>query len=222
MKKALVFLLAAALTASLAGCGGSSGKPGTDPQSSSGAQDSAASAQDSSGAQSQSALDPLEPGKLFLYPAENGEPQVLRSVRLAGNQAGTAEFNAKDPTERVRCIFCLDEWVSVYPDTDQENGLKCWVFRHKADHAFYRDNAFSEETEGFALVCDLNRNPDDEAAEWGSFYLQPDECETGLYDLVFTDNGKAVGILLTRFYDEQELCTKSDDELEALMKGILS
>ena len=57
---------------------------------------------------------------------------------------------------------------------------------------------------------------------WGSFYLNPEECEPGLYDLVFTYQDKAVGVLLTRFYQEQDIESKSDAELEALMKGILS
>ena len=116
----------------------------------------------------------------------------------------------------------LNEWVEIYPDTDAESGLKCWVFRHKDDLAFYLDNTLSEETEGFAQMLDLNKDPDDETLPWGSFYLNPDECEAGLYDLVFTYNDKPVGALITKFYNNDELMEKSDEELEELMKGIMS
>ena len=243
MKKVLAVLLALSLTAALAACGKqdeSSDKSdaattttAADQQESSGedqttttttaatdpTQDSKVSDESSDVGE---VLGPLEPGKLFVFPLEEGEEQVLRNVRLAGNQAGTAEFNEKDPTERVRCIFMLNEWVEIYPDTDAESGLKCWVFRHKDDLAFYLDNTLSEESDGFVQVLDLNKDPDDETLPWGSFYLNPDECEAGLYDLVFTHNGKPVGALITKFYNHDELTSKSDEELEELMKGIVS
>lgn len=250
MKKALAMLLAITLTAALAGCGKkdeSSSKTDTAAQtatvteagqqkdSDAGQQSTAAGTtapaateapQSSETPDESSAADtilgPLEPGKLFIFPLEEGEEQVLRNVRLAGNQVGSAEFNAVDPSERVRCIFNLNEWVEIYPDTDAESGLQCWVFRHKDDPAFYRDNPISDETEGYVQSLDLNKDPDDEKASWGSFYVFKEENEPGLYDLVFTCNGKPVGALLTKFYNEIELDDKSDEELEELMKGILS
>jgi hypothetical protein len=246
MKKALAILLALSLTAALAACGKqdeSSDKSdaattttttAADQQESSGEDQTTTTTttaatdppQDSKVSDESSdvgeVLGPLEPGKLFVFPLEDGEEQVLRNVRLAGNQAGSSEFNEKDPAERVRCIFMLDEWVEIYPDTDAESGLKCWVFKHKDDLAFYLDNTLSEETEGFAQMLDLNKDPDDETLPWGSFYLSPDECEAGLYDLVFTYNDKPVGALITKFYMNDELMDKSDEELEELMKGIMS
>ena len=244
MKKALAILLALSLTAALATCGKqdeSSDKSDAatttttaNQQESSGENQTTTtttttetySPQDSKVSDESSdvgeVLGSLEPGKLFVFPLKENEEQVLRSVQLKGNQAGTTEFNEKDPTERVRCIFMLNEWVEIYPDTDAESGLKCWAFRHKDDLAFYLDNTLSEETEGFAQVLDLNKDPDDETLPWGSFYLTPEECEAGLYDLVFTYNDKPVGALITKFYNNDELMEKSDEELEELMKGIMS
>ena len=244
MKKALAFLLALSLTAALAACGKqdeSSDKSDAatttttaNQQESSGENQTTTtttttetySPQDSKVSDESSdvgeVLGSLEPGKLFVFPLKENEEQVLRSVKLKGNQAGTTEFNEKDPTERVRCIFMLNEWVEIYPDTDAESGLKCWAFRHKDDLAFYLDNTLSEETEGFAQMLDLNKDHDDETLPWGSFYLTPEECEAGLYDLVFTYNDKPVGALITKFYNNDELIEKSDEELEELMKGIIS
>ena len=244
MKKVLAIILALSLTAALAACGKqdessdksdaattttaanqqeSSGEDQTTTTTTTAATDSP---QDSKVSDESSdvgeVLGPLEPGKLFVFPLEDGEEQVLRNVRLAGNCAGTADFNAIDPTERVRCIFELEEWIEIYPDTDAESGLKCWAFRHKDDLAFYLDNTLSEESDGFVQVLDLNKNPDDETGCWGSFYLFSEECEAGLYDLVFTHNGKPVGALITKFYNHNELTIKSDEELEELMKGIIS
>ena len=227
MKKALAILLALSLTAALAACGKqdeSSDK--SDAATTTTTTAATDSPQDSKVPDESSdvgeVLGPLEPGKLFVFPLEEGEEQVLRNVRLAGNQAGSTEFNKKDPAERVRCIFMLNEWVEIYPDTDAESGLKCWAFKHKDDLAFYLDNTLSEETDGFVQVLDLNKDPDDETLPWGSFYLNPEECEAGLYDLVFTYNDKPVGALITKFYNNDELMEKSDEELEELMKGIVS
>jgi hypothetical protein len=246
MKKALAISLALSLTAAFAACGKqdessdksdaatttttaaanqqeSSGEDQTTTTTTTAATDSP---QDSKVSDESSdvgeVLGSLEPGKLFVFPREEGEDQVLRNVRLAGNRAGTSEFNEKDPAERVRCIFELDEWVEIYPDTDAESGLKCWTFRHKDDLAFYLDNILSEESDGFVQVLDLNKNPDDEASEWGSFNILSEENGAGLYDLVFTHNGKPVGALITKFYNNDELTSKSDEELEELMKGIVS
>ena len=224
MKKALAVLLAVTLTAAIAGCGRKDESSGNaDTTTAEAEQQSMEALKDPAAADDGKKLEPLEPGKLFVFPMEEGGAQVLRSVRLSGNRAGTEAFNSKDPAvDGVRCVFELNEWVEICPEAGMESGLKCWVFRHKDDHAFYRDNPVSEDTEGFAQVCVLNKDPDDATLPWGSFYLNPEDCETGLYDLVFTDNGKAVGVLLTRFYQEGELESKSDAELEALMKGILS
>ena len=64
---------------------------------------------------------------------------------------------------------------------------------------------------------ELAENPD--KTEWGSFYLNKEECEPGYYDFVFTYEGKAIATLLTRFYNENELTVKSDAELEALINN---
>jgi len=70
---------------------------------------------------------------------------------------------------------------------------------------------------GFVSYCDLPCLADDPEGCWGNFYLNPEDCEAGYYDFVFTYQGKAIAILLTRFYNDGELSEKSGAELEALM-----
>ena len=221
MKRAMAMLLAVTLTAALAGCAagdGSSGNADTAAQPGT-AEVSGQRTPEGSGADAA----PQAPGRLLVFPPEEGGEQVLAGVRLTGNRSGSEEFNSKDPAaDGVRCIFELNEWVGIYPDTTVESGLQCWVFGHRDDPAYYRDNPVSEDTQGFVQVCDLNRDPEDGTMEWGSFYLSPEECGAGLYDLVFTCDGRAAGVLLTRFYKEEELSSRSDAELEQLMQGILS
>lgn len=43
------------------------------------------------------------------------------------------------------------------------------------------------------------------------------DCKFSDYDFVFTYEGKAIATLVTRFYNDGELNSKSGEELEALM-----
>ncbi len=77
-----------------------------------------------------------------------------------------------------------------------------------------------KKAKGLMMQCDLKDNTIREPGScWASFYLNPEDAEPGLYDFVFTNNGKAVATLLTRFYEEGELEDKSDDELKSIMSG---
>ena len=161
-------------------------------------------------------------GSLNIIDLEDRDPSVLRGVRIAGNSVGQAtgingkEFSLTD----VRCIFELDEWIEFYPDTDATYGLRVWILKHRDDQSYYNTCKFSDLMPNFASYCDLHYPVDEENPDewtWGSFYLNPRDCETGYYDFVFTYEGKAIAVLQTRFYGENELTTKSDAELEALM-----
>ena len=200
MKRFLIITLALAMLLGLAACGkGGSGSSG------SGGKDAAGTAA------------ALVPRTLSYVNLKDGDKPVIRGVFLAGNQAGTTEYNTGDPAaDGIRCIFELSEWIDVYLDTDVKEGLQVWAFEHKKDLSYYADAKFSDETPGFRAVCDLNKNED---GLWGSFYLHP-EYDPGLIDLVFTRDGKAVALLLTKFYKEGELDSKTDAELDKLMSGI--
>ena len=161
-------------------------------------------------------------GKLDLINLDDRDPSVLRGVRINGLSVGTADsFNGREASlTDVRCIFELGEWIEFYPDTDKEYALRVWVLKHRDDQAYYNTCKFSDLMPNFANYCDLHYPEDADNPDewyWGSFYLNQEECEPGYYDFVFTYEGKAIAVLLTRFYAEGELSGKSDAELEALM-----
>ena len=142
-------------------------------------------------------------------------------MRVSGNRIGSGEdINGKQASlTDVRCIFELNEWVDFYPDADAQTNLRVWALKHRDDRDYYTTCTFSEQMPDYAASSDL-RAPaaeDDQDSSWGSFYLNPDDCAAGYYDLVFTNDGKAIATLLTRFYGENELSGKSAAELEKLM-----
>ncbi len=161
-------------------------------------------------------------GKINIINPDDKDSAILRGVRIGGLSVGSAEgFNNKEASlDDVRCIFELGEWIEFYPDTDAEYALRVWILKHRDDQEYYNDCEFSDLMPGFAQYCDLHYPVDEENPDswyWGSFYLNQDECEPGYYDFVFTYEGKAIGVLQTRFYNAGELSGKSDEELEALM-----
>lgn len=156
-------------------------------------------------------------GELVFIDLDDRDASVLRRISLAGNRAGSDEFNAKEPSASgIRCIFELNEYVSAIPDTDLDR-IEAYVLKHRDDQSSYETADFSDSMDGFAYLFVIEKSDDPEY--WGSFYLNPDECEPGYYDLVFVHEGKAIATMLTRFYNEGELDNKTDAELEAIMKG---
>ena len=155
------------------------------------------------------------PGTLYFYIRDAGSPDiVLQRLSLAGNRAGSGDFNAKEPDATgIRCIFELDEWVEFYPEVAAKKALQVFILKHDAMPDLLTALC-SEDMAGCVQAFDLN--PEEEGS-WGSFYLNPEDCEPGYYDIVFAKEGKAEASLLTRFYAFGELEGKSDEELEKIM-----
>ncbi len=158
-------------------------------------------------------------GKLYFVNLKEGEQPVMTGLSLFGNRCGSKDFNHKPyAVEGIRSVFELDEWIEFHPQTNATTGIKVMVFKHKADQNFYMKNALNDETPDYIQECELNKDPDaDETEHWGSFYLHPEEVAPGYYDFVFTYNNKVFAIMLTKFYQLDELSVKSDSELEKLM-----
>lgn len=225
MKKLLILALALLMIVSLTACKGSDpGSTGTNPPASSTGDNQSSgngSGNDNTSQNGNNAEAAKLTGKMNIINLDDRDSSVLRGVTVKGNCAGTAEFNSRESSlTDVRCIFELNEWVYFYPDTDATYGLRVWILKHRDDQEYYNDCKFSDLMPGFVQYCDLHYPADEEDPDnwyWGNFYLNPEECEAGYYDFVFTYEGKAIGVLQTRFYNVGELSAKSDAELEALM-----
>jgi|GEM_PF-467082 len=169
---------------------------------------------------------PMIPGVLNFYDLDDRDASVLTGLRTVGNRIGNS-YNADDylgindwpaSSDHIRFIFALDEWVELYPDSNLEYGLRLWVLEHREDQSYYENAKFSDLMPGFKTYIDLRPEPDAPDYPWGSFYLNPDECTPGYYDLVFTYDGKAIATLLTKFYNETDLDGMDDKELTKLME----
>ena len=178
------------------------------------------SAADGNAANAAQAQDDLVLGKLYFVNLKEGEQPVMKGLSLNGNRCGTEAFNNKPyAAEGIRSVFELDEWIEFHPETNATTGIKVMVFKHNADQGFYLKNALNDETPGYVLECELNKDPEAEANQhWGSFYLNPEEVGPSYYDFVFIYGNKVIATMLTKFYKPNELLDKPDSELEKLMK----
>ena len=217
MRKKLLCLSAAlAVLTALTACGG---KTDSSSSPSSNAASSQADAGGSEGAPTASVI----PGKLYPLNAADGGQPVIRGISLDGNHAGTYKVtaesvNGKAPSDsEIRCVFEMNEWVSMIPDTDKTDGLTAYILAHQTDPAAYTDSFFAALT-GDVPTVSLQKPEDTEGyGYWGELYLNPDSWKAGAYDLVITDGGKPVACVMLNFYDEGALAEKSDAELNQMM-----
>ena len=184
MKKILTLFIALLMLVSVSACGKDPGDSDAAKPADSAAESQTAGDGSENGAQNGGSAEGARlTGKLEVVDSGDGDPSVLRGVRISGNAAGDAEFNGKEPSlTDVRCIFELNEWVEFYPDADAEYGLRVWVLEHRDDAEYYNDCAFSDLMPGFASYCDLHYPVDADDPDgwyWGSFYLNSEDCEAG-------------------------------------------
>lgn len=162
--------------------------------------------------------DTMVLGKLYFVNIEEGKQPVMTALSLNGNRCVTEMFNNKPySADGIRSVFELDEWIEFHPQANAGSGIKVMVFKHRSDQGFYLEKSLNDETPGYILECELNKDPDDETNHWGSFYLHPEEVDPGCYDFVFLYGNKVFATMLTRFYQRDEISDKSDSDLEKLM-----
>ena len=162
--------------------------------------------------------DTMVLGKLYYVNLKEGEKPVMTALSLFGDRCGSHDFNNKPySSEGIRSVFELNEWIEFHPQANVGSGIKVMVFKHKADQRFYLQNPLGEETQGYILEYDLNKDPEDESRHWGSFYLHPEEVDPGYYDFVFIYDNKVFATMLTLFFKDNEIAEKSDSELDKLM-----
>ena len=162
--------------------------------------------------------DTMVLGKLYFVNLKEGEQPIMPALSLFGNRCGSEQFNHKpQAAEGIRSVFELDEWIEFYPKANAVSGITVMVFEHKEDQSLYLKNTLNEKTPGYIQELALNKDPEDEAQQWGSFYLHPEEVNPGYYDFVFIYKNKVIASMLTHFFKPNEIYEKSDSELENLM-----
>ena len=220
MKKILALIISATMLLSLSSCNSSKATSTSAKETT-----KAAAAGEGAGGNTDATKKNADAGAIVLLPGElyqfdkdaDGGP-VIKGLTLKGNQYGSAEFNDKAPDVKgIRCIFALNEWVEFHPDTSVNDGLWVYVYKHADDAKVYTDMGFTEEDTKVLAVCTLSK-PEEAGKQWGSLYLNPDNAQPGIYDIVFVKDGKAVAVMKANFAKEESLGDKSDDELRAMMK----
>lgn len=221
MKKILAIIISATMLLSLSSCfnstGTSAGNKETTKDSVAG-EDAGGNTDATKNNNSDAGAIVLLPGELYQFDKDADGGPVIKGLTVKGNQHGSSEFNAKDPDVKgIRCIFALNEWVEFYPDTGVNDGLWVYVYKHADDAKVYKDMGFTEEDTKVLATCTLEK-PEEADYQWGSFYLNPEYADPGVYDIVFVKDGKAVAVLKAYFANEGDLDGKSDDDLRAMMK----
>ena len=220
MKKILALILSVFMILSLAACS-NSGKSGSTPAASVKETGSEADAGGNNDAtQNNAGADAvvLLPGELYQFDKDADGGPVIKGITVKGNRLGSGEFNEKDPAVKgIRCVFELNEWVEFYLDSGAANGIYVYVYKHADDAKVYTDMGFTEEDVKVLATCTLEK-PEEAGDQWGSFYLNPDYADPGVYDIVFVKGGKAVAVMEAKFYAAESLGDKSDDDLRAMMK----
>ena len=222
MKKILALIISATMLLSLSSCANSNGTSTADKettQDSVAGEDAGGNSDATKNNNSDAGAIVLLPGELYQFDKDADGGPVIKGLTVKGNQVGTEEFNAKDPDVKgIRCIFQLNEWVEFYPDTSVNDGLWVYVYKHADDANVYTDMSFTEEDPKVLATCTLEK-PEEADYQWGSLYLNPDDVQPGVYDIVIVKDGKAVAVMEAKFAKEGDLDGKSDDELRAMMKN---
>jgi hypothetical protein len=228
MKKILALIISATMLLSLSACGKPNAAPTSGKETTTTEKETTkdtTAGEDNGGntdATTNNNTDPgaivLLPGELFQFDKDADGGPVIKGLTLKGNQCGTSEFNAKDPDVKgIRCIFQMNEWAEIYLDSAVAEGLWVYVYKHADDAKVYMDMAYTEEDTKVAATCTLTK-PEEEEAQWGAFYLNPDYADPGVYDIVFVKDGKSIAVIKALFVKESSIDGKSDDALRAMMK----
>lgn len=150
-------------------------------------------------------------GKLYIL----SEKPVVSGVVLKGNVAGSEDFNKRTMgDEDIRCVFELNEHIEINITNEGEEAVTLYVLKHNNNK--FTEIEYSDEMTNYVTSKELEY--DEDAKNYGSFYLNPEDCEAGIYDFVFVVDGKAVANMYVKIYKEQELVNKTDEELNKLIE----
>ena len=218
MKKIFALIISAAMLFSLASCSKTNKTESSALAKETGSEADAGGNADAGKNNAGADAVVLLPGVLHQFDKDADGGPVIRGITLKGNRLGSSEFNEKDSgVNGIRCVFELNEWVEFYPETNGTGNLWIYVYKHTDDAKVYTEMGFTEEDTKVLATYTLEK-PEEAGDQWGALYLNPDYADPGVYDIVFVKDGKAVAVMEARFFAEESLGDKSDDDLRAMMK----
>ncbi len=224
LKRVFCAALAAAAIMAFAGCGKteSSSSKAESSQTETQAQTAAKSTADEASATGQTAAEKHIPGKLYALNQKEGESPAITALKLVGNRVGSeVGVNGWEASaDMIRCVFEQNEWIELYPQTEQTGSLAAYLVPHTDDTASYVDSftaALSDDVPRTELI-----KPEEENGAWGSFYAHPEVYAPGYYDVVITSDLKPVAMVMVKIYAEGSLSDKDDAALEQLISSEVS
>lgn len=169
-------------------------------------------------------VEPTVPGKLYQLNVKEGKEPVVRGIAITGNRSGSAADSyeatvnvSETRTENIRCIFETNEYMSFYADTDLEDELTVYIFRHNEDRSVYEKMSLSD-FENAVAMCTIALQEDGTIC--GETYVNPEDAGPGYFDAVFVSAREAaVAEITIKLYEDGALSSKSDAELAALMSA---
>ena len=216
-KRLMVIVLALAIAATATACGkkgsnettsGDGGKPAVEESEA-----PAGSDKSQNGAASADVSEML--GRLYIL-NEDKQDSPITAVQLVGNLYGTVDdINGLEPSaECIRCIFSMNEWITVYPVTDIDmEGFRIFIFAHENDFSNYTSTYLSDHE--YAASAYFQENEDVPGVKCSAdAYINPEYNPVGYYDIVFFKVDQPIAVIPVKVYAEGELEGK---DLKAIM-----
>ncbi len=145
-------------------------------------------------------------GSLQLLDEKN---QTIRGIIIT---TGSAHHEYKDYRNMTKDDFAMGtayteyemyEWIDICIDSGATIETAIVKNDEKKDYSKISYIEFAAMREAIPNGA-LSAKPDaDDMYYYGSFYLDPYECDPGLYNLFFASNGKVIGMVQLSFIPEQ-------------------
>lgn len=151
-------------------------------------------------------------GTLFLVSRD--KEMNITAIQLSGNKAGSKDFNEREPAfSDIRSVFEVNEELeAVVSYTGSGTGKRYICFcRHRpiSDYTNYKPTDYSI----WFTEVQLEEGIDVK-------FTVPGDYGPGDYDLIIAGEDMVSAYTVIRVFNEGELSSKTDAELEALMKQI--
>ena len=140
---------------------------------------------------------------------EDLQENPVTAVKLVGNSTGSEDdINGLEPSaDSIRCIFEMNEWISIYPiTTDTYDAFSVFVMPHEDDCTAYTAAYLSSDDHPNAAVSYFSINEYNDISHYCTdVYVNPEYNAPGFYDLVLVANGNPIAVIPVEIYAEGEL-----------------